>query len=347
MEYRDYYAILGVDKKAADKEIKSAYRRLARKFHPDVNPNDREATEKFKEINEAYQVLSDPAKRSRYDQLGPDWEKTFRAGGFGQGAGPGRPGGPGGFGPGFPGGFRNVRVEWANAGESGDFSDFFRTVFGDIGGVSDLGGLGDLLGGGARAAGRKARRPRATWRGPGPAGEQPGFAANDVEHPLEISLEEAFFGGQRALQIETGEGGTPRRLEVKIPAGIREGQRLRVAGQGVGGGDLYLTIRYQPHPIFQAKGDNLETEAAVDLYQALLGADVEVLTMRGKASMKIPPETQPGQVFRLRGQGLPASGAHPVGDELVRVRVVLPTGLEDKAKDLVKEMAQVHPYTPR
>lgn len=330
MEYKDYYAILGVDKKAAEKEIKAAYRRLARKYHPDVNPNDREATEKFKEINEAYQVLSDPAKRSRYDQLGPDWEKTFRSGGFGQGA-PGGPGGPGGF-QGFPGGFRNVRVEWATPGEGGDFSDFFRTVFGDIGGVSDLGGLGDLLGGGARTAGRRPRRPR---------------AAADTEHPLEISLEEAFFGGQRLIQVDTAGGVAPRRLEVKIPAGVREGQKLRVAGQGAGGGDIYLTIRYQPHPIFQARGDTLETEVPVSLYQAMLGAEIEVPTMRGKATMRIPPETQPGQVFRLRGQGLPVSGAHPAGDELVKVRVVLPTGLEDKTRDLVKEISRLHPYTPR
>ncbi len=327
MEYKDYYALLGVDRKANEKEIKSAYRRLARKYHPDVNPGDREATEKFKNINEAYQVLGDPAKRARYDQLGPDWEKNFR--GAGPGAGPGQ---------GFPGGFRNVKVEWGAPGEAGDFSEFFRTVFGDLGDVQDL---GDILGG--RTASRRARRSRTTWS-QAPEAEA-GFATSDLEHPLEVSLEEAFAGGQRALQLQTPTGG--RRLEVRIPAGVREGAKLRVAGQTGTGGDLYLVVKYLPHPLFQAHGDNLETEVPVTLYEALLGGEIEVPTMKGKATMKIPAGTQPGQVFRMRGQGLPPSGSHPAGDELVKVRVVLPTGLDERAQELVNDLAQAHPYKSR
>ncbi len=328
MEYKDYYAILGVDRKATEKDIKTAYRRMARKYHPDVNPGDREATEKFKSINEAYQVLSDATKRARYDQLGPDWEKNFR------GAGPGA-------GPGFPGGFRNVKVEWGTPGDGGDFSDFFRTVFGDLGGggvrAEDL---GDLLGG--RGAGRRTRRPRATWQQA--PGAEAGFGTSDIEHPLEVSLEEAYSGGQRAVQLQTPTGS--RRLEVKIPAGIREGAKLRVAGQSGAGGDLYLVIRYLPHPVFRAVGDNLETEVPVSLYEAMLGGEVEVPTMKTPVTMKIPAGTQPAQVFRLRGQGLPASGAHPVGDELVKIRLVLPTDLDEQAKKLVTELSQIHPYKP-
>lgn len=327
MEYKDYYAILGVDRKASEKDIKAAYRRLARKYHPDVNPGDREATEKFKEINEAYQVLSDPAKRSRYDQLGPDWEKTFR------GAGPGA-------GPGFPGGFRNVRVEWGGPGDIGDFSEFFQTIFGDLGGVR-VEDLGDILGG--RTAGRRARRPRTIWRQAREA--EPDYAAGDLEHPLEVTLEEAFSGGQRVLQLQTPTG--TRRLEVKIPAGVREGAKLRVAGQSGTGGDLYLVVKYLPHSVFKPQGDNLETDVSVTLYQALLGGEVEVPTMRGPVSMKIPAGTQPGQIFRLRGQGLPPFGAHSAGDELVKVHVALPTDLNERARRLVAELAQVHPYKPR
>lgn len=351
--FRDYYETLGVKRDAREDEIKKAYRRLARKLHPDVNPSDRSLEAKFKEVSEAYQVLSDPAKRARYDQLGANWQQ-YQAQGtpysewFRQAADRGGRaaggGGPGAGGPAGPGGAWRVYNFGPGAGadpaDLGDFSDFFRAFFGDLGGPQRAGfrgvRYGDFPGGG-------------TGGGPGPAaGPLPG---SDFEHEFEVSLEEAALGGQRHLELTTGGddggGGRSRRIEVKIPAGVRDGSKLRIAGEGGRGfgggppGDLYLIVRLRPHPIFEVRGDDLWSEAAVGLYDAVLGGQIVVPTITGRADMTIPPETQNGQIFRLRGQGLPSLRGGPAGDAMVRVQVQLPRHLSDRELALFRELAKL------
>ncbi len=309
MEYRDYYKTLGVDKNASEQEIKKAYRRLARQYHPDVNPGDKKSEERFKEINEAYEVLSDPEKRKKYDQLGANWQAFQRTGQD-----------PTGFDwaqwmAGAPGGGR-VRVEYGDLGdifgESG-FSDFFQAIFG---------------GGSAFRSGAQAQ-PR-TQRG------------RNVEHPVQVTLEEAFHGTQRVLSIDN------RRLEVKIPAGVRTGSKVRVAGEGQPGmaggpsGDLYLVIEVLPHPVFERDGDDLRCEVPIDLYTAVLGGEVTVPTLTGQAALRIPEGTQPGQTFRLRGQGMPVlRDPQKRGNLLVKVKVQLPEKLTDKQRQLFRQLAEL------
>jgi len=344
VEFKDYYKILGVDRKADAKTIKSAYRKLARKHHPDVAKG--KDGERFKEITEAYEVLSDPEKRQRYDTLGPDWQRYAQPG---QGAGPG----PGG------GGFR---VEYGS--EGGDFSDFFRTIFGDMGGAGRgsrgaRGGGGginleDLLGGGGR--GGRSR-------------------GQDVEAQVEISLEEAFSGTRRAFSMELDEpcptcrgagnvGGKPcatcggtgwqharRQVDVKIPAGVRTGQRVRVSGEGGAAdgarGDLYLGVTVAPHPLFERKGDDLLVDVPITAPEAALGASVDVPTLKGKVSMKIPPATSSGRTFRLPGYGMPRLKGGGSGDELVGVKIVMPADLSADEKALYEKLKALRGETPR
>lgn len=309
MQYRDYYRVLGVDKKASETEIKKAYRKLARQYHPDVNPGDKQAEERLKEINEAYEVLGDPEKRQKYDQLGANWQAFQRTGqdpsrfDWSQWTTAGA-GGP------------NVRVEYGNLDElfgQGGFSDFFQAIFGDWSGT------------GFREASSTAPRSR---RG------------RDVDFPVQITLEEAFAGTQRTLSIEG------RQLEVKIPAGVRTGSRVRVAGEGgrgTGGaaaGDLFLVIEVLPHPVFERDGDDLSCEATIDLYTAVLGGEVTVPTMTGRATLRIPEGTQPDQVFRLRGQGMPhLRDTTKRGNLLVKVRVRLPDKLSEAEKEGFRQLA--------
>lgn len=310
MEYKDYYRTLGVSKNADDKEIKRAYRRLARQFHPDVNPGDAKAEEHFKEINEAYEVLSDPDKRAKYDQFGASWQQYQRMGGD-----------PSGFdwsqwvSGGFPGG---TRVEFSGdlgdlfGGGTGGFSDFFSALFGDMGIRS--GGFG-----------RRART-----RG------------QDMEQPVRITLEEAFQGTRRTLE-KNG-----RRLEVKIPRGVKTGSRIRVAGEGAPGsagmpsGDLYLKVAVVPHGVFTRDGNDLRRDVDLDLYTAILGGEVSVDTLDGRVTLKVPSETQSGRVFRLRGKGMPDL-RHPNqrGDLYVKVRIQLPEHLDEREKRLFRELASL------
>jgi curved DNA-binding protein len=311
MEYKDYYKVLGVDKKADEKEIKKTYRKLARQYHPDVNPGNKQAEERFKEINEAYEVLSDPDKRQKYDKLGMNWQAYQRTGqdptGFDWGqwatAAPG-------------GGGSRVRVDYADVEDlfqEGGFSDFFQTIFG---------------GGGAyRTASAAQPRPR---RG------------QDVEYPLQVSLEEAFHGTQRLLSIDG------RRLEVKIPPGVRTGSKVRVAGEGYPGaaggpaGDLYLVTEVLPHAVFERDGDDLRGEFPIDLYTAVLGGEVFVPTLTGRGTLKIPEGTQPGQLFRLRGQGMPSlRDPNQRGNLLMKARVHLPKNLSDQERQLFRELASL------
>ncbi|HVH26836.1 MAG TPA: DnaJ C-terminal domain-containing protein [Vicinamibacterales bacterium] len=311
MDFKDYYSTLGVAKTATEKEVKQAYRKLARKHHPDVNPGDKAAEARFKEINEAYEVLGDPAKRRKYDELGANWRMYEQAGaGTGAGAGPGA-GWNVNFGGGSGGGFRTMTAEEMRDmfGESDPFSDFFHTFFG-----------GGSPGGGGEP-GRRASRAR---------GARPG---RDVEHELELGLEDAYHGVTRRLALRLD--GHARTVDVRIPPGVGDGSRVRVGGegeQGTGGaqsGDLYLRIRLLPHPKFERKGLDLYTHVAVPLTTAVLGGEADVMTIAGKPlRLKVPPTTQNGQMFRLKGHGMPAvgkPGEH--GDLFATVDVELPRSL--------------------
>jgi DnaJ-class molecular chaperone len=301
MEYKDYYKTLGVSRTATEKEIKTAYRRLARKHHPDMNPGKRDAEARFKEINEAYEVLSDPEKRRRYEELGANWSayQSRGAPSWASGVGGGR-----------------VRVDFGgmNAEDLGGFSEFFRTFFGGMRG----------------------------WPGKGPSGGEDVFGAgqrNDVEGEVELTLEEVLGGATRMIQ-----GAGTRRVEVKIPPGVGEGSRVRVAGEGASlkgkKGDLYLRVRVRQHAQYERRGDDLATTVKVPLTTAVLGGDVEVRTLDSKrVSLKVAPGTPHGRVLRVRGQGLPRLGAKGQrGDLLAKLEVVLPTTLTPRERELFEQL---------
>jgi DnaJ-class molecular chaperone len=322
MEFKDYYATLGVSKTASDKEIKQAFRKLARKHHPDVNPGDKAAEARFKEINEAYEVLGDPDKRKKYDELGANWRMYEQAQQQGQGwPGGAAGGGFGGFGGGAgeggawtinmggPGGYRTMSEEEMREmfGTDDPFSDFFRTFFGGGGGA------------GAETRGRTRGAPR-TQRG------------RDLEQEVELTLEEAYHGATRRIGIT--QGGHSRSVDVRIPAGVKDGARVRAAGEGEPGsnggpaGDLFLRIRLRPHPIFERRGDDLHTKVAVPVTTAVLGGEAQVPTVTGSVRLKVPETTQPGQIFRLKGHGMPVVGkADAHGDLYATVDVQLPRSL--------------------
>ena len=310
MEYKDYYRILGVGKKATQKDIRKAYRRLARKHHPDVNPNDKAAEARFKEINEAHEVLSDPEKRQKYEALGSSWQQWQHSGGdprgfnWSQWSAGGQPTG------------RRVRVEYGDLNDlfsgGGGFSDFFRTIFGGRGG------------GGVYTQGPRGRR------------------GQDLEHPVEITLEESYSGTKRVLQM----GGS--RLEIKIPRGVDTGSRVRVSGKGTPGiagapsGDLYLRVSMLPHRTWQRKGDDLYCQVAVDLYTALLGGEVAVPTPKGQVMLRIPPETHGGKRFRLKSLGMPSLKNPKLrGDLYADVKIALPQDLSKREKELFTQLASL------
>ncbi len=322
MEYKDYYKILGVPKNATEKDIKSAYRKLARKLHPDVNPNDKSAQEKFKDVNEAYEVLGDAEKRKKYDELGANWqqyEQYQRAGGPQQG--PFQWGGGNAAG----GQYRTVSPEEFEQifGDLGGASDFFRTFFG---------------GGGGGTGGARYSQPRGGTRTARPR------RGEDIETPVEVTLEEAYRGTKRMLQLDG------RRIEVNIKPGVRTGSRVRVAGQGYPGmgngqaGDLYLDIEVLSNPQYERRGDDLYTEAPVDLYTAILGGEVRVPTLKGgNLLLKIPPQTQNGRQFRLAGKGMPRlNEPNSFGDLYVKARIVLPENLSERELKLFRELAELH-----
>jgi len=311
VEFKDYYATLGVGKTSTEKEIKQAFRKLARKHHPDVNPGDKAAEAKFKEINEAYEVLGDPAKRKKYDELGANWrayEQAERAGGPNPFAGQWNVNAGGG-----QGGFRTMTQEEMEEmfGDQNPFSDFFTTFFG--------GGFG----GGTSARGGRTRSRK----------------GRDVEHEIELSLDDAYHGATRRLSLK--HDGHTRTVDVRIPAGVGDGSRVRISGEGepgIGGaasGDLYLRIRLSAHPLFERKGRDLYVKAPVPLMTAVLGGEAEVQTLSGKpARVRIPSLTQNGQLFRLKGYGMPSVGnGEETGDLYARVDVQLPTTLSDKERE--------------
>ncbi len=312
MEYRDYYKILGVERNTTEQDIKKAYRKLALKYHPDRNQGNKQAEEKFKEINEAYQVLSDPEKRARYDQLGESYSRYQQAGGA-----------PGGFNweewftrPSSGRGGARVDVGDLDDLFGGGFSEFFSQIFGGMGG------------------GQTGARGRKTARG------QPRQAPMTYQTPVSISFQEAYNGTQRLIQVDS------RRLEVKIPPGTHPGTKVRVAGGGPPGPngqrtDLYLVVDVIPDPRFEVRGKDIYTDATVDLYTAVLGGQVTVATPGGNVILTIPAGTQPGQSFRLAGRGMPElrnPQAH--GDLFVHLKVTIPRQLTATQRDLFEQLAR-------
>ena len=325
MEFKDYYATLGVTKASTDKEIKQAFRKLARKHHPDVNPGDKQAELRFKEINEAYEVLGDPAKRKKYDELGANWrmyEQAEAQGGQNPFAGRWNVN-TGGGGAGTGGGFRTMTPEEMQDlfGDTNPFSDFFTTFFG---------GADPGAGESRRARGRTRQRP-----------------GRDVEHEIELTLEDAYHGVTQRLSLK--HDGHARTVDVRIPAGVGDGSRVRVSGEGehgVGGaaaGDLYLRVRLAPHPDFERKGRDLYVKVLLPVTTAALGGEAEVRTLDGKpVRLRIPPLTQNGQVFRLKGYGMPKVG-HPQdkGDLYARVEAQLPSSISPAEREHWEALAKL------
>lgn len=306
MEFRDYYATLGVARDASEKDIKQAFRRLARQHHPDVNPGDQAAERRFKDLNEAYEVLGNPESRRKYDELGANWRQYEQTGARG---------GPGGFAYGAGGGFRPMDPSDFSevfGGES-PFSDFFRTFFS---GADEVGSAR-----GART-GAQAR----TGRG------------RDIEHEIELSLDDVLHGITRRLTVN--QGGVARSVDVRIPPGVSEGSRVRVAGEGARGsgsarsGDLFLRVRLRPHPVFERRGRDLSVRVRVSAPTAVLGGEVEVPCLDGRSiRLKVPVGTQPGQVFRVRGQGLPSATASDArGDLYATVEITVPAQVTPEAR---------------
>jgi curved DNA-binding protein len=309
MDYKDYYGTLNVPKNATEKDIKQAYRKLARKYHPDMNPDNKDAEERFKEVNEAYEVLSDPEKRKLYDQFGGEWSQWQQAGGrpddFWQNWQP--RGGP-------SGGYTS-----RNFSGSEVFSDFFQQLFGG------LGGYGDIFNVGGRSGPTMSRRGR------------------DYEQSVEISLREAYQGTTRLFQLGDN------RIEVSIPPGADNGTRVRVSGKGAPGvaggppGDLFLVIEVQPDSTFTRQGTNLETILPVDLYTAVLGGEVQILTPDGKyVLLTIPPQTQNNNRIRLKGKGMPTLGKPSErGDLVAKIQVILPENLTTQEIELFRSLKKL------
>jgi len=315
---RNYYDIMGVPRNASEKDIRKTYRRLARQHHPDVNPGDKAAEARFKEINAAYEVLSDTEKRRKYDRYGDQWQYADQ-------------------------------IEQAQRQSAGRRS-FGRGGSFDPGDINLSGDLGDLFQGIFRGFGRRPGRQR----------------GRDVQQPVEVTLEEAYHGTARVLQMEREEpcatcGGQgqvagaichvcrgagaivkPRRLEVKIPPGVREGSRVRVAGEGgvgpAGTGDLHLVVSVRPHERFERRGDDLYTDVDVPLTDAVLGGEVRVPTMTSRVMLKVPPLTQNGRNIRLSGLGMPRLGGNGKGDLYARVRVALPQELSSEQRELFEKL---------
>ena len=315
VQYKDYYKTLGVPREASEADLKKSFRKLAREFHPDVAKDKKKAEEKFKEINEAYEVLTDPAKRKKYDELGADWKSgaDFRPP-------PGR--GPGGQARGFRGG-QGVEFEFGGTG----FSDFFEQMFGAHG----RGGSGGMDSRGMRAEDFATR-------------------GQDVEGDLMVTLDEVVRGSVRAVTVQ--HGSKTETHQVKIPMGVTEGQRLRLAGRGGAGGsggpagDLLLRVRLAKHPDFEVAEHNLIYEADLAPWEAALGADISVPTLAGKVSIKIPPGTQSGQKLRVRGRGLPQHGGGH-GDLIVVTRVQVPGHLTEAERKLWEQLARESKFKPR
>jgi curved DNA-binding protein len=313
VQFKDYYAILGVTRDASAADIKKAFRKLARKHHPDVAKDKKTAEEKFKEINEAYEVLGDPEKRGKYDRLGMDWQHE------------------GEFPP--PGGGRGPQAQEFNFGGTG-FSDFFEQYFG---GASRFGFPGGMAGE-ARAGARQQR-------------------GNDIEGDILVTLEEAMHGSVRPVSLKTTDPRTGRTqtqtFQVRIPPGVTNGKRIRVAGQGEPGsggaeaGDLYLRVRHAAHPDFSTQGSDVFYELDIAPWEAVLGADLPVPTLDGLIKLRIPPGSGNGQHLRVRGRGLPKGKTGGRGDFHAVLSVQLPDNLSDEERAQWEKLRAVSRFNPR
>jgi len=330
VKFKDYYELLGVKRDATEEQVRQAYRKLARKHHPDLNPGDKQAEERFKEINEAYEVLSDAEKRKRYDQLGANWKNGAD------------------FNP--PPGWGQVNVEYGDLNDvfgGGGFSDFFESIFG-----------------GGRSSARQAQGPR---RSHGKDAEAE--MSISLEDAHRGGLQRISIQGARSCPTCNGKGTangvvcptcrgagqvlSPRTIDVKIPPGAREGSVIKLAKQGEPGhgggeaGDLYVRLKIKPHPHFSVSGDDLTVELPVSPWEAVLGANVEVPTIDGKPKeMKVPSGAQGGQRFRLRGQGLSKRGGGR-GDEYVKLKITVPGNPSEREKQLYKELSEITRFNPR
>ena len=308
MEYKDYYKILGISKDAGQDEVKKAYRKLASKYHPDKNPDDKNAEDRFKEIGEAYEVLGNPEKRKKYDRLGADWKQYEQAGAGAQGGFDWSQfaGGGGGRSYQFDGDLGDIFGE-------GGFSDFFKTFFGGMGGH--------------------------TSSGFGSGGRQAAFKGQDMKAEMQISLHEAYHGTSRMLHVDG------QKLRVNIKPGAYDGQELRIRGKGgksAGGGesgDIFIKIRLMPDPSYTVKGADLIKEVPVDLYTAVLGGKIQVDTLAGKVSVNIPKGAQTENRLRLKSKGMPVYGrSNQYGDLFIRIKVMIPKNLTKEEEEQFKKL---------
>ena len=338
MDYKDYYSVLGVNKTATQDEIKKAYRKLARQYHPDANPGNKAAEEKFKEIGEAYEVLKNPDKRSKYDQLGANWKQYSRAGAQGW------PGGAGQQGHTYN--FSGSSFDFGDVGSG--FSDFFEMFFGrgsnqrqsDIFGNMGAGGTGT-----GASSGSQQKQDRRFWK---TATAQKG---QDYQYNLEITLREAYFGTQRAISLQ--KDNKVRTVNVKIPKGIKDGGRVRVKGEGGTGtkggqsGDLYFAVKVIPHHFFTVKDHDLYCEVPVTIKEAVLGSKIDVPTFEGTVSVKLPASTQTGKTLRLKLRGMPKIKGEGNGDLYVKIKVVIPSELTVEQEKAFKKFANTYNEDPR
>lgn len=317
VKFRDYYEILGVSRTAKEDEIKKSYRKLARKYHPDLNPNNKQAEEKFKEIQEAYEVLSDADKRKKYDQLGANWKN---------GADFTPPPNWGGGGGGFQGTINMEDLFGRASQQRGSaFSDFFEALFGGMAGMGSPGGADAETGRRTRAGSRASR-------------------AAESETELPLPLEDMHRGTTRKLTVRLGNA--EKTIDIRIPPGARDDSKIRIPGGGPNGGDLYVRLRQHPHPQFTVKGDDTEVEVPITPWEAALGANIQVPTLDGRADIRVPPGVASGQRLRLKGQGLNVRGGGR-GEHFVRLKIVVPKELSDAEKKLFEDLAKASRFRPR
>lgn len=332
VKFQDYYQTLGVDRSASAEEIRKAYRTLARKFHPDVNKGA-DAEERFKAINEAYEVLKDPEKRKRYDSLGSNWRsgQEFRPP-------PGFESFSFNFGGPAGGGFRATRQGNGSANGAGGFSEFFETLFGGLGGGQfSREGFGAFRSGGVESEGG--------WDDFRGFEADPGAFASDIESEIEVPLEKIIAGGMMKVRVQVP-GLGQRTYDIRVPKGIAEGRRIRLSGQGQGGGDLFLRVKYGRDPRFAIEGRNLVTDLRVAPWEAALGTKVPVETLDGRIQITIPAGSSSGKRLRVRGHGLPDIGGER-GDLFVRLMIQVPGTLEKEEKELYEKLSKVSTFKPR
>lgn len=315
---KDYYKILGVSKTATKEEIKKAYRSLARKYHPDLNPDNKNAEEKFKEVQEAHEVLSDEEKRKTYDMFG---SAEFRPGG---------------------------RTTWKRADDTGQAYEYSYSAQ-DFSGFEDI--FRDLFG--SAGEGRPGRGRGETFRDIfSTVTKERGSRGRDLEYQIEIDFDTAIRGGVRDLSIsrQKQEGVETEKLSVRIPAGVDNGSRIRVQGKGEGGGakgDLYLRVKVKPHPVYTRKGDDIYLEVPVTVYEAALGKKIEIPTIDGTAEMTIPPGVQSGTRLRLKGKGVTNLKTKVRGDQYIEIRIAMPDKISEEDRKKYEELEKSHPYNPR